>query len=395
MSYTALLMTQFNNNIPSTSSSSSSSSLPRKKRQKRTPWTREEDSLLTAAVKQFGGKNWKAIAAQVPDRTSGQCNSRWNVGGVAASPSSSLLIPLQMSQLNNNNIFPSIPSTSSQLSSSSSSSLPRKKYEKKRKTWTREEDSLLTAAFKQFGGKNWKAIAAQVPNRTSGQCNSRWNVGGLKSSSSSSLLMKAMLEPAKKSTKRKRKGKGRGSQKKVQQKIIKIKSDDPRAAVAAKESRSKSRKWTPEEDDYIRDMVKNQGVCRWKEMSKSIARTGAQCSQRWKKVLDPNVKRFVRWTSDEDAELIKIHSMHPDWSNKQVAELMPDRTPTQCHNRWWDKANPLLRWEKWSQTEDNAVWEGRKTGASWSKIVAEAPCLLNRAHVAVKNRWHSLKRRIK
>ena len=152
-----------------------------------------------------------------------------------------------------------------------------------------------------------------------------------------------------------------------------------------------ARLWTPEEDDHIRDTVsKTQGVVRWKQMGKQISRTGPQCSQRWKKVLDPNVKRFVKWTSDEDAKLIQIHSTHPDWSNKQVAELMPDRTPTQCHNRWWDKVNPLLRWETWSPTEDSAVWEGRKTGASWSKIIQQNSCLVNRAHVAVKNRWHSL-----
>ena len=160
---------------------------------------------------------------------------------------------------------------------------------------------------------------------------------------------------------------------------------------AAKESRSKARKWTPEEDDHVRDTVsKTQGVVRWKQMGKRISRTGDQCSQRWRKVLDPNVKRFVKWTSDEDAKLIKIHSMQPDWSNKQVAELMPDRTPTQCHSRWWDKVNPVLRWKNWSPTEDSAVWEGRKTGASWSKIIQQNSCLVNRAHVAVKNRWHSL-----
>ena len=195
-------------------------------------------------------------------------------------------------------------------------------------------------------------------------------------------------EPAKRIPKRKPKGKGRDSKKSIQKLT---KNNDPRAAVAAKDSRSKARKWTPEEDDHVRDTVsKTQGVVRWKQMGKRISRTGDQCSQRWRKVLDPNVKRFVKWTSDEDAKLIQIHSTHPDWSNKQVAELMPDRTPTQCHNRWWDKVNPLLRWETWSPTEDSAVWEGRKTGASWSKIIQQNSCLVNRAHVAVKNRWHSL-----
>lgn len=40
-------------------------------------WSKEQDSLLTVAVKEFGEKNWKAIADRVPDRTDSQCLHRW------------------------------------------------------------------------------------------------------------------------------------------------------------------------------------------------------------------------------------------------------------------------------------------------------------------------------
>ena len=40
-------------------------------------WSKEQDSLLTAAVKEFGEKNWKAIADRVPQRTDSQCLHRW------------------------------------------------------------------------------------------------------------------------------------------------------------------------------------------------------------------------------------------------------------------------------------------------------------------------------
>jgi hypothetical protein len=167
-------------------------------------------------------------------------------------------------------------------------------------------------------------------------------------------------------------------------------SADRRDREQALVSRRKGRKWTPEEDAYIVKCVKENGASRWKKMGIPIMRTGAQCSQRWRKVLDPDVKRFVKWTPAEDAELIKIYHEHPDWTNKQVAALMTDRTPTQCHNRWNDKVNPALRWGNWSPEEDTIVWDKRQLGHSWSKIVKESPALLNRAHVAVKNRWHSL-----
>jgi len=216
------------------------------------------------------------------------------------------------------------------------------------------------------------SVAAPVPLQTPFSSSSSYSSSSSSSSSASSSSKK--VKKTKKGNRQPRP----------------TKSDDPRAAAAAKNSRSRARKWTKEEDEYIRQMVQVQDVCRWKEMGKSIHRTGAQCSQRWRKVLDPKVKRFVKWTPAEDVQLIKIHTDHPDWSNKQVAALMPERTPTQCHNRWWDKVNPVLRWEEWSQEEDRTLWEARKTGASWSKIIQLHACLRNRAHVAAKNRWHSL-----
>ncbi len=167
--------------------------------------------------------------------------------------------------------------------------------------------------------------------------------------------------------------------------------DDPRAKAKAVASRRKGRKWTPEEDAYVVACVKRQGTSKWKEMGEAIGRTGAQCSQRYRKVLDPTVKRFVKWTAEEDAKLIAIHAEHPEWTNKQIAAEMPGRTPTQCHNRWWDKVNPELRWGNWTPEEDAAIWNGREEGFSWSKIVPMHPCLHHRANVAIKNRWHSLK----
>lgn len=40
-------------------------------------WTAEEDEILKKAVSEFGGKNWKKIAEQIPQRTDVQCLHRW------------------------------------------------------------------------------------------------------------------------------------------------------------------------------------------------------------------------------------------------------------------------------------------------------------------------------
>jgi hypothetical protein len=102
------------------------------------------------------------------------------------------------------------------------------------------------------------------------------------------------------------------------------------------------------------------------------------------------VRRNAKWTAEEDALLTRLHEDNPGWQNKQFASQLPNRTPTQCHNRWWDKVNPALRWNEWSAEEDALLLEGRAKGMSWSKIVKGYPCLHNRAYVAAKNRWHKL-----
>jgi hypothetical protein len=40
-------------------------------------WTAEEDDLLRSAVQQYGGRNWKKISDQIPERTDVQCLHRW------------------------------------------------------------------------------------------------------------------------------------------------------------------------------------------------------------------------------------------------------------------------------------------------------------------------------
>ena len=161
---------------------------------------------------------------------------------------------------------------------------------------------------------------------------------------------------------------------------------------AALKARQKARTWTDEEDNHILASVNANGTKGWATVGKPIRRTAAQCAQRWHKVLNPSIKKFVKWTSLEDARLVAIHQAHPEWSNKEIAEYMPGRTSTQCDNRWRDKANPALRWGEWSYVEDQSMLEGRAAGLSWTNIVKTYPCLVNRAAVAVKNRWHSLQR---
>jgi hypothetical protein len=98
-------------------------------------WTAIEDSQLQDAVQTHGGKNWAAIAALVPGRTTSQCWSRWK-----------------------NVLDPSIDRATG-----------------RNVKWTADEDSKLKDAVRTYGGKNWCLIAALVPGRTRNQCTKRWH----------------------------------------------------------------------------------------------------------------------------------------------------------------------------------------------------------------------------
>jgi hypothetical protein len=97
-------------------------------------WTADEDKKLKDSVRERGGKNWEKIAASVIGRTKTQCHNRWH-----------------------HNLVSNIDPTTTRVGK-----------------WTADEDKNLKDAVRAHGGKNWKAITAQVPGRTKAQCRAKW-----------------------------------------------------------------------------------------------------------------------------------------------------------------------------------------------------------------------------
>jgi hypothetical protein len=89
-------------------------------------WTAGEESKLKDVVKTHGGKNWGAIAALVPGRTTIQCTKRWH------------------------NVLDANIDRVNEL----------------RGTWTEDKDIKLKDAVERHGGKNWVAITALIRGRT-------------------------------------------------------------------------------------------------------------------------------------------------------------------------------------------------------------------------------------
>jgi len=73
---------------------------------------------------------------------------------------------------------------------------------------------------------------------------------------------------------------------------------------------------------------------RWAEIARHLeGRTDQQCMGRWRRHLDPSVKKDA-WTDDEDAKLMRLHeSLGPRWSN--ISKMLTGRTAQQCRARWF------------------------------------------------------------
>ena len=62
-------------------------------------------------------------------------------------------------------------------------------------------------------------------------------------------------------------------------------------------------------------------------------RTDQQCMGRWRRHLDPSVKKDA-WTDPEDKKLMSLHdSLGPRWSN--ISKMLTGRTAQQCRARWF------------------------------------------------------------
>lgn len=91
--------------------------------------------------------------------------------------------------------------------------------------------------------------------------------------------------------------------------------------------------WTEEEDQIIRNMVKEHGETRWTAMAQAVKTKNAkQCRRRWKNHLSISARR-TEWNRDEDARLIQYHQrLGNKWT--AISKEFGDRTDNACKNRW-------------------------------------------------------------
>jgi len=141
--------------------------------------------------------------------------------------------------------------------------------------------------------------------------------------------------------------------------------------------------WTEDEDVELSRLQRKHGN-RWAAVSDEIpGRTGQQCAQRWRHKVNPDIRKD-KWAEAEDAQLQALFALHGQrWAD--IARHMVGRTDQQCMGRWRRHLDPSIKREQWSTREDRKLTELHVRFASnWSAI---SKVMGNRTAQQCRARW--------
>jgi hypothetical protein len=299
-------------------------------------WTRVEDAELTSSVantrkKKYGlkyVKDWAAIAALVPSRTSRQCQNRWH-----------------------DFLYPSTALA-----------------DRREGPWTEDEDSKLKNSLQMHSGcsrKDWVAISALVPGRTISQCRNR---------SQTSKLSRAVFTYSSHA------------------------AEETHIPIAATTASARVGLWTEDEDNKLKGSIQKHGGKDWAAIAALVpGRTRTSCHRRWHDFLHPSIAlaagREGPWTEDEDSKLKDAVQLYGgrDWA--AIAALVPGRKRISCQHRWHAFLHPTIalaagREGLWAEDEDSKLKDAVQLhgGRDWAAIAALVP---GRTKRQCSCRWQS------
>jgi hypothetical protein len=107
-------------------------------------------------------------------------------------------------------------------------------------------------------------------------------------------------------------------------------------------------------------------------------------------IIEPRAKKIARhkFTPEEDDVLRNLvwQFGKSDWA--AIARRLENRTPRQCRERWKHYLSPDVSTSNWSEAEDQLLTaKVRELGTRWAAIAQHFP---NRTDIGVKNRYISM-----
>ncbi|KAI9031662.1 Homeodomain-like protein [Phycomyces nitens] len=132
--------------------------------------------------------------------------------------------------------------------------------------------------------------------------------------------------------------------------------------------------WTAEDDESLRAAVAVIGDGNWQQVAATMGKkSGQQCLQRWKKSIDPAIRRS-RWTPDEDEALKSAVMVYGEGHWAKICLHTPGRTDMQCRERWTNILSPKINRKPMSAEEkQQLVCLVEEHGQKWSLIARLMP----------------------